>query len=255
MNKKRKNTSDRVYKALFNTARCICTNPECNYDLGSEAANIGEAAHICAASPGGPRYDPNQSQEERDGIDNLILLCRNCHRKIDDPNTSEQYPVERLRNWKSAHIARCNEMIAREFTKVSVENLDRAAAKIIQKGTTFQDSFQLPSFDLTSLCDKMERNEFSPQSETTVRIALSLMNPVNEFINEHESEGDFEFHKRIKAGILSIYHGCISKGFSGDDLFCQMIETLLQGIQERNTQTAIIALAVCYMERCDLFSE
>jgi hypothetical protein len=48
-----------------------CSNPSCG--CTTVAANeadtgtilIGDAAHICAASPGGPRYDPNQTPEGR----------------------------------------------------------------------------------------------------------------------------------------------------------------------------------------------
>ncbi len=44
---------------------------------------IGEAAHICAASPRGPRYDANMTSDERSSIDNGIWLCANCARIID----------------------------------------------------------------------------------------------------------------------------------------------------------------------------
>ncbi|WP_306623897.1 MULTISPECIES: NACHT domain-containing protein [Agrobacterium] len=59
---------------------------------------IGVAAHICAASMGGPRYDLAQSKEERRGKENGIWLCQNCGRLIDaDPL---QFSKERLHEWK-----------------------------------------------------------------------------------------------------------------------------------------------------------
>ena len=45
---------------------------------------IGVAAHICAASPGGPRYDPSQTTQQRRSIENGIWLCANCAKLIDD---------------------------------------------------------------------------------------------------------------------------------------------------------------------------
>ena len=45
--------------------------------------NIGEAPHICTASPGGRRYNPNMTSEERAGIGNAMWLCfrsRQAHR-------------------------------------------------------------------------------------------------------------------------------------------------------------------------------
>lgn len=59
---------------------------------------LGVAAHICAASPGGPRYDAAQTTEERRTKENGIWLCQNCGRLVDaDPNS---FPVEKLTKWK-----------------------------------------------------------------------------------------------------------------------------------------------------------
>jgi hypothetical protein len=55
---------------------------------------IGEVAHIRASSPFGPRYDPAGLH---DSLDNLLVLCPNCHRHIDQDVTS--FPVDRLRAW------------------------------------------------------------------------------------------------------------------------------------------------------------
>ena len=61
-----------------------CSNPQCRQltiganESGDGIISVGEAAHICAASPGGKRYDVNMTSEERASIDNGIWLCRNC---------------------------------------------------------------------------------------------------------------------------------------------------------------------------------
>src|SRR5712691_4284186 len=53
-----------------------CSNPECRKltsgprEDPSQAVNIGVAAHITAASPGGPRYDPSLTPEERRSASN-----------------------------------------------------------------------------------------------------------------------------------------------------------------------------------------
>jgi hypothetical protein len=43
----------------------------------------GEVAHICAEAPGGPRYDPSLSDAECQAEPNLMLLCPNCHKRVD----------------------------------------------------------------------------------------------------------------------------------------------------------------------------
>ncbi|MDW3197469.1 MAG: hypothetical protein R8G66_34145 [Cytophagales bacterium] len=45
--------------------------------------NIGEAAHITAAAPGGPRYDATLTAEQRKDISNGIWLCGTHARMID----------------------------------------------------------------------------------------------------------------------------------------------------------------------------
>jgi hypothetical protein len=81
-----------------------CSNPKCTRPTVSANAaqdgtiTTGVAAHICAASPGGPRYDPAQSREARRRKDNGIWLCQNCGRLVDaDP---DKFTVEVLTGWK-----------------------------------------------------------------------------------------------------------------------------------------------------------
>ena len=59
-----------------------------------ESFCIGEAAHICAAAKGGPRYDPSMSTAERTSAANGLWLCCNCHREIDRDEFA--YPKEEL---------------------------------------------------------------------------------------------------------------------------------------------------------------
>ncbi len=64
----------------------------------------GECAHIKAQSANGPRYDKNQTMEERDGYENLIMLCSRHHTIIDQE--VEKYPVDRLQKIKQEHEAK-----------------------------------------------------------------------------------------------------------------------------------------------------
>ena len=65
-----------------------CSNPLCMRDTVGPKANmgssvsVGEAAHIYAASEGGPRFNPGMSEVERRSIENGIWLCGACHTLI-----------------------------------------------------------------------------------------------------------------------------------------------------------------------------
>lgn len=60
--------------------------------------NIGQAAHIAAAAPGGPRYDPKMAPEERMSARNGLWMCSNCHSLID--RDTGAYTLKRLRQIK-----------------------------------------------------------------------------------------------------------------------------------------------------------
>ncbi|WFU42222.1 hypothetical protein QA640_07030 [Bradyrhizobium sp. CB82] len=62
---------------------------------------LGEICHIAAASPQGPRYDATQTDEERHGFGNLILLCPTHHTVVDAD--LEAYTVARLVKMKAEH--------------------------------------------------------------------------------------------------------------------------------------------------------
>ncbi|WP_228853063.1 hypothetical protein [Aegicerativicinus sediminis] len=82
----------------------LCSNPKCKrHTVGpnveeEKSTLIGIAAHITAASPGGPRYDNNLNEEQRKHISNGIWLCSNCATLIDKDENS--FSSETLKLWK-----------------------------------------------------------------------------------------------------------------------------------------------------------
>jgi hypothetical protein len=62
--------------------------------------NLGEECHIISKQQNGPRYqiDPNL---DYDGVDNLLLLCCNDHKTIDEQ--VKKFTVNELRRIKSQH--------------------------------------------------------------------------------------------------------------------------------------------------------
>jgi hypothetical protein len=60
--------------------------------------NVGVAAHITAAAPGGPRHDASLTREQRAGASNGIWLCQ-THAKLVDSD-GVHFSVEKLRAWK-----------------------------------------------------------------------------------------------------------------------------------------------------------
>jgi hypothetical protein len=78
-----------------------CRNTTCGPTLpGSGVINVGVAAHITSASPGGPRYDSRITAQQRKSYDNAIWLCQTCAKLIDSDVT--RYPEKVLRSWKQS---------------------------------------------------------------------------------------------------------------------------------------------------------
>lgn len=65
----------------------------------AKAVNVGVAAHLAAAAPGGPRFDATMSAESRASVENGIWLCQTCAKLID--SDSERYTSPVLAEWKT----------------------------------------------------------------------------------------------------------------------------------------------------------
>src|ERR1700686_1695104 len=96
--------SESVKRALALRVGNHCSNPRCRALTSgptvdpSKALNVGVAAHITAASTGGPRFDPGFTPKERASADNGLWLCQNCAKMID--NDSQRFTIELLTAWK-----------------------------------------------------------------------------------------------------------------------------------------------------------
>ena len=103
-NKRRDDFSKTTALQIAKRAGWLCSLPTCRKPTvgatadGQGEINLGTAAHIYAAAPGGPRYDASMSVDERSSANNGIWLCRD-HGKAVDSDVKE-FTTERLREWK-----------------------------------------------------------------------------------------------------------------------------------------------------------
>ncbi|WP_210459466.1 hypothetical protein [Pantoea ananatis] len=132
---------------LAKRAAYICSNPKCNRmtigpsEIAENTIIAGVASHICAGSKGGPRYDPNQSENERKSINNGLWLCGTCSYMI-DKNNGADYSVSQLKDWKKLHEI---------MIKDALEGSKRIVFRMLQ--STPQDSYAAQEI-VTILSDK-----------------------------------------------------------------------------------------------------
>lgn len=83
-----------------------CNQPLWESPVTREAANIAQKAHIWSFSGDGPRGNDGICASDLNCIENLMLLCHPCHRKIDQRKDGGQYSAELLQCWKRTHEQR-----------------------------------------------------------------------------------------------------------------------------------------------------
>ena len=94
--------SNEVMRLLYAHSGNRCAYPNCHAPIFEEDGLLtAECCHIKAFSPGCPRYDAAQTDEERNSGENLILLCTRHHRIVDADE--QTYTVDLLREYKQKH--------------------------------------------------------------------------------------------------------------------------------------------------------
>ena len=115
---------------LAKAAKLKCSNPDCRIltisaksDDHNKITNIGVAAHITAASKGGPRYDKSLSSKDRASISNGIWLCSNCATLID--REPQKYTVELLKKWKEERCKETRDELGKEEIPENQNKLEK----------------------------------------------------------------------------------------------------------------------------------
>jgi len=115
---KREDFTLRQREILARRAGGRCSNPQCGAPTfgpqmhPERALNVGVAAHITAAAPGGPRYEIAMSTVERTSLENAVWLCQNCAKLVD--NDPLRFTVRLLRRWKAQADQAALEVIAQQ---------------------------------------------------------------------------------------------------------------------------------------------
>lgn len=114
-----------------------CSNPKCKkvtigaHTVIEKTINLGVAAHIHAASVGGPRYSKEMKSEDRKSIQNGIWLCQNCAKLID--TDINKYSSKELLNWKSMAEKESLAIITNDFIQQNHNCLFESRVKVNEK--------------------------------------------------------------------------------------------------------------------------
>lgn len=187
-NNNRDDFKENVKSKLAKRAAFICSNPSCQRltvgpDVKNGINNIGVAAHICAASPKGPRYNKNMTEEEKKDIENGIWLCQSCAKLIDSDEL--KYTVKIITSWKEementisfnfgnrVNLKKKNKLEYIFDTLRDIDNWDKVREEIIN-GYYFKEN---PSYMIEIIDEDNNNTEFYSYLMGNESTSYSILN-------------------------------------------------------------------------------
>jgi hypothetical protein len=103
---KRLRPTPETMRQLFALSGNNCAMPDCDHAIfDGNGVLLGQACHIRAALPEGPRFDSSMTNEERRHASNLLLMCGGHHTQIDSKTYEAEFGLERVLKIKKQHEA------------------------------------------------------------------------------------------------------------------------------------------------------
>nr|WP_314054064.1 HNH endonuclease [uncultured Neisseria sp.] len=174
---------------------CICKREliKKNERNSRKLTLVGEIAHIVGSKKSAPRGESDLTQQERDDVDNLMLLCQEHHKEIDDADNIEDYSVQYLKNIKENHIKWIAQKFLQEkpwrlkFSIFFYLNIPRLAEQAARLGQELNLNFFDLNRSLHSLSYELNHVMLSFKN-TLTRLEISSI-PIKEIILHEGLEG------------------------------------------------------------------
>lgn len=238
-------------KLLWGFAAGRCAFPDCKRALvktkteEDEAVTTGQIAHIHARNPGGPRYDPEMTDRERNSYENLLLLCGDHHDIVDGQENS--FSPDELRKIKEDHEEWVRNQLSDKILEVTSVELEQVTVALLEGAGNPQ-----PSFEVTPPREKINRNGLGSKPAFLIRTGLAQSPQVEEYIST-VNKADPSFEDRLTTAFVDEYNHLREDGLDGDALFMSMLEFATQGQDEFPYQAAGLAVLSHLFEACDVF--
>lgn len=214
----------------------------CKQKIGyfEELDFIGEFAHIEDLQKATMRYNPNKTIEELNYESNIIILCPNCHTKID--KYSGKYPTEMLKKIKKEYennikiaIEYANPNLYADFSKICKELCEKCNnSGIIERYTSIRVEEKI---------NKNSLNEIKEQIEMYMRYI-----PIFKEFLETMSQSD---KTELRHNIISLYRQELCKDINNTERFTNLIRSVIGNDFSNVIPAGII---ICnYFEECDVF--
>lgn len=238
----------RVIKIVYGKSGNRCAFPQCNQELifkedSKDYAQVSELAHIKGDKPNSARHDSQQSVEERNSEDNLILLCNTHHKQIDDQE--DVYTVEKLQEMKKQHEEWINKQYCKAVITITFSEL-RVINKFIISNTTSGSEILV-----VHPKEKIDKNKLSPEVENLIIKGMAQTKLVGDYIDKNP---DPEFGERLRQGFINEYKK-LKEELDGDNLFYALLDFACGNSSSFKEKAAGLTVLCYFFEKCDIFEK
>lgn len=162
-------------RRLFAMTGNQCAFPDCTQQLIDQDGDyLGNVCHIEASRKSGPRFNLEMTNEERDSVNNLIVLCPTHHTIVDKKESV--YKVDCLRKMKADHE---NKYAGNQF-----ELSDNAIQQILKEQTEFQHYVNLSNRRWRECFDLAMELEFSDDPSVHLNEIVRFISQLEQWMND-----------------------------------------------------------------------
>lgn len=219
---------------------CLCKNQIGYYE---EPGFIGEFAHILDLQQATSRYIPEKSVEELNSKENLILLCPNCHTKID--KFSEEFPAIILTEKKYAH----ENNVKKNIDFANSEYFDKFYEIVDNLRNLVKDTNYIKfDYNIIEVSEKISKNDLDGYQQE-INESLEKVGYYITYLDTFDHKGKEEIRKMV----MAVYWQYLETGKRGIDLF----ESIWLEVSSRKPLlTSYSLIIICYyFEECDVFEK
>lgn len=164
-----------------------CNKPVSYHEVTQEPSKHFELAHNVAASSQSTRGHTDLSEALADDPRNILVLCRNDHRSVDDDARGHQYTVEELKEFKERHERRIERLLSIDPTQRTV--VVSMTARVDQQNSAFDPD------TLNAAVVQCSQFSLYPATRWPIRITLEELKG---------NDGNPEHHERSSRRIVEL---------------------------------------------------
>lgn len=245
--------SKNVFAELISEVDGLC--PLCLEKLivsgNEQTTNLSQAAHIYPHSPTDSEKellkDVPRLSSNPESVENLIMLCPNCHTKFDNPRTVEKYMMlynrkRQLINWNTAKGYYKKHSLEDDLVSLlgSIETVD------------VEINPQHLSYDVMTVRDKMSTSASHATVQRVIMDVREYYFPIRAALAqlEHDAPGKSDL---IAKQVSLFYSELNQKNLSQDEIYQVICDWFDRKTHKQYTLLTSIITAY-YIQNCEVFS-